>query len=241
MNIEVSEVINYVFSGAVVLVFIVLIWFIVELVFTVRRARAIVVDTKEKLDPTLEHVENITASLEPVVAKIDPLVDRVSLTIDAANLEIMRLDQILEDVTEITETVSSAANAVDVAANAPLELVNNVTSRIRNAFKSNQASDQSVLLGDRRMSDVAEDAVRGVQDAVEEQSQARHERRATTQAAEQVRQANIATVNQAADQMGSAVESAINYDTEKIQNRYFTYSSAGGQGTDRAQTRDGHE
>lgn len=241
MDINVSEVINYVFSGAVILVFVVLVWFIVELVFTVRRARAVVVDVKEKLDPTLEHVENITASLEPVVAKVDPLVDRVSLTVDAANLEIMRLDQILEDVTEITETVSSAANAVDVAANAPLELVNSVTSRIRSAFKPNHASEESVSLGDKKMGTAAQEAVQGVKEAVVDQNQARKERKAAHAAASQARQETAANVNKAADQVGNAVEAVINYDTEKIQDRYFTYSSTSEQEDEQAQARDNHE
>ena len=81
---------------------------------------------------------------------MDPLVERVSLTVDAANLEIMRVDQILEDVGEITESVSSAVDAVDAAANAPLELVNSVTTKVRNAFKPRRASDESVALGQEK-------------------------------------------------------------------------------------------
>jgi len=133
-----------------VLVGIALIWLIIELVMTARKTRETVDGLQKQLEPTLKHVENITASLEPVSAKVDPLVERVSLTVDAANLEIMRVDQILEDVSEVTDTVSSAVNAVDAAANAPLELVNNITGRLRGAFKSPHASKESVDLGEQK-------------------------------------------------------------------------------------------
>ena len=158
MNI--TEVLNLVLPFASILVIIALIWFVVELVLMVRRARSAVNDIHKRLVPTLEHVEYITASLEPVAAKVDPLMERVALTIDAANLEIMRLDQILEDVNEITGTVSSATSTIEGAASAPLELVSNVTSRVRNAFKPRRASSESIALGDRRANEAAQEAVR---------------------------------------------------------------------------------
>ena len=141
------SVINVALPVIYVLVGIVLGWFVIELVMTVRKTRETVTSVQKQLEPTLEHVEKITASLEPVCDKIDPLVDRVSLTVDAANLEVMRLDQILEDVGEITSSASSAVNAVDTVANAPLELVNSVTKKVRRKFTPKKASDESVALG----------------------------------------------------------------------------------------------
>ena len=135
------SVINVALPVIYVLVGIVLMWFVIELVMTVRKTRETVTSVQKQLEPTLEHVEKITASLEPVCDKIDPLVDRVSLTVDAANLEVMRLDQILEDVGEITSSASSAENAVDTVANAPLELVNSVTKKVRRKFTPKKASD----------------------------------------------------------------------------------------------------
>ena len=69
----------------------------------------------------------------------------------------MRIDQILEDVNEITDSVSSAVEAVDTVTNAPVELVNNVTSRVRNAFKSRRASDESVALGQAKAERAADE------------------------------------------------------------------------------------
>lgn len=147
---EVGEVMGVVLPIVYVVVGIALVWFVVELVLTVRKTRSTVEDMKKQIDPTLESVQRMTKSLEPVVDKVDPLVDRVSLTVDAANLEIMRLDSILEDVGEITDSASSAVGAVETVTNAPMELMNNVTSRVRGAFKTKHASDESVKLGEAK-------------------------------------------------------------------------------------------
>ena len=169
------ELLNIALPIVYALVGVALVWFVIELVLTVRTARKTVKSVKKQIDPTLEsvgkitaslepavanvnrlteqlqptieHVGNITASLEPVSAKIDPLVDRVSLTVDAANLEIMRVDQILEDVTQITESVSNTLDTVDTVTNAPLELVNSVTDRVRSRLKPRYASKESERLG----------------------------------------------------------------------------------------------
>lgn len=223
---SITEVLNMALPFAYVLVFIALVWFIVELVLTIRRARAVVSDVHKKLDPTLDHVEKITASLEPVAAKLDPLVERASLTVDAANLEIMRLDQILEDVNEITDTISSAANAVDTAANAPIELVSNVTSRVRNAFKPKRASSESIALGEKKISDSAQEAVQGVREAVSEQSALNQNRKIEREAASQARHAAAVSTHEAATQVSDAVKTTINADAADIQDRYFTYSES---------------
>lgn len=144
---DISQILDIAVPVVYVLVGIALIWFLVELVKFLRNTTKTVTDMKAQLDPTLVHVENITAALEPVVARVDPLVERVSLTIDAANLEIMRVDQILENVTDITESVSSATDAIDTAANAPMKFVNSATEKVRGVFKARKASDESIALG----------------------------------------------------------------------------------------------
>ena len=135
-----GEVMGVVLPIVYVVLGVALVWFVIELVITVRKTRTTVDKMKEQLDPTLESVQRITKSLEPAMDKVDPLVDRVSLTVDAANLEIMRLDQILEDVSDIT----------DSATNAPMEIMNNVTSKVREKLKSKHASDESVALGEAK-------------------------------------------------------------------------------------------
>ena len=129
---------------------IALVVLLVEAIRAVRSARDTIDNVQKQLEPTLAHVEQITNDIKPAIAKVDPLVDRVSLTIDAANLEMMRVDQILEDVTQITDTASSAVEAVDNVANAPLEIMNSVSAKVRNAIKPKSASDESVKLEQQR-------------------------------------------------------------------------------------------
>ena len=145
-----GEVMGVVLPIVYVVLGVALVWFVIELVITVRKTRTTVDKMKEQLDPTLESVQRITKSLEPAMDKVDPLVDRVSLTVDAANLEIMRLDQILEDVSDITDSASNAVGAVEAATNAPMEIMNNVTSKVREKLKSKHASDESVALGEAK-------------------------------------------------------------------------------------------
>ena len=145
-----GEVMGVVLPIVYVVLGVALVWFVIELVITVRKTRTTVDKMKEQIDPTLESVQCITKSLEPTMDKVDPLVDRVSLTVDAANLEIMRLDQILEDVSDITDSASNAVGAVEAATNAPMEIMNNVTSKVREKLKSKHASDESVALGEAK-------------------------------------------------------------------------------------------
>lgn len=223
---DITEILNMILPFAYVIVFIALIWFIIELVFTVRRARSAVSDIQQQLKPTLENVEEITSSIKPIVAKMDPLVERASLTIDAANLEIMRLDQILEDVGEVTDTISSAANAVDAAANAPMELVSNVTSKVRKVFKPRHASPESIALGEK----VPAESQQVVQPVQQDQATLGEEveqavrQKADEAALEALKQENATSVREAAAQVNQAVQASIGTDTEAPVNRYVTYS-----------------
>lgn len=160
------EFINSILPVVYAVVGVVLVWFVVELAITVRRARTVVEDVKKQAEPTLASAQRITADLEPVVKsvqkmteslepavdRVDPLVERVSLTVDAANLEIMRLDGILEDVSEITGSASSAVSAVEAVTSAPLATVNAMTDRVRGAFRKSRASDESIELGQLKSS-----------------------------------------------------------------------------------------
>ena len=145
---EIGEILRYVLLTVGALALIALVVVLIELARTLKAARITVVDLKKQIDPTLEHVNNITAALEPTLAKVDPLVDRVSLTVDAANLEIMRLDTIMSDLGDISGSLNSAVEAVDTIANAPLNLVSKASSKIGGVLGgSKAASDDSVALG----------------------------------------------------------------------------------------------
>ena len=105
----------------------------------------------EDLDQTLKNVESMTTSLTPAMTRVDPLMERITLTVDSVNLEMMRVDQILEDLTEITDTASSATTAVDNIASAPVKAVNNVATKVKNAFGAKSASDESAQLAEQRV------------------------------------------------------------------------------------------
>ena len=124
-----------------------IVWLVVELALTVRRARSSVTKVVSQIEPTIANVEKITTDIQPIIQKADPLVERVSLTVDAANLEIMRVDEILEDVGNITGSVSKTVGAVDTVTSAPLDFVTSATKKIKKKFSPKYASEESVELG----------------------------------------------------------------------------------------------
>ena len=76
---EIGEILRYVLMAVGALALVALIVALVQLARTLKTARTTLTDLKQQLDPTLEHVNHITAELEPAIAKVDPLVDRVQL------------------------------------------------------------------------------------------------------------------------------------------------------------------
>ena len=131
-----------------IVVGIALVWALVELIMFMRRTSKTIANIEDQVQPILADAKDITESLKPAVDRIDPLVERASLAVDAANLEIMRLDGILEDVNEITTTASQAVSAVDTVAQTPMRLVNDVSEKLRGAFRSKKASAESIALGE---------------------------------------------------------------------------------------------
>ncbi len=232
------EVLNIILPVVYVLVGCVLVWFVVELVLTVRVARKTVGEVQEQLEPTLVHVEKITADLEPtmksvksitaqidpVVGKVDPLVDRVSLTVDAANLEIMRVDQILEDVNQITGSITKTMDTVDTVTSAPLELVNTVTSKMRSRFKPRYASEESVKLGQEAEGEAPANPVRDFVDAatdaaesaVVEQRASMRERKAARAAHRRAAHERTDSINEAMGDVSSAVVATSGADADAI-------------------------
>ncbi|WP_251231540.1 DUF948 domain-containing protein [Adlercreutzia aquisgranensis] len=227
-----------------IVVGVALVWFVIELVMTVRKTRSTVDSLQKQLEPTLDSVQKITASLEPAVAKVDPLVERVSLTVDAANLELMRVDQILEDVSDITDSVSSTVNSVDTIASAPMELVTSVASKVRTAFRPKRASDESAKLGAARAAQaqqsvekpkktlgevastaknvstvaqgVASTVVSATQGAMSEQTKKFEDRKAASEAKAEARQAVMREASATADDMMNAVTASVAVDTAKM-------------------------
>ena len=147
---DVNSVLNMLLPIVFSLVGIALIVFVVELVKLLKTTRATIEEVRPKIDATMQNVEELTTNIQPLVSKASPMMDSLQLTVDAVNLEMMRVDEILEDVAGITDSVSSASAAVENVTNAPVKAVSSVASRVRAAFNSKDASDESAKLGSQR-------------------------------------------------------------------------------------------
>ncbi len=82
----------------------------------------------------------------------------------------MRLDGILENVDKIAEATASAASAVDTVANTPLKLVESATEKLRDAFSSRKASEESATLAASAEASKASSIAGGVQEGAASQA-----------------------------------------------------------------------
>jgi uncharacterized coiled-coil DUF342 family protein len=97
------------------------IWALTESVKTARSARQLADDLDERLVPLLE---------------------KADVAVDAMNVELLRIDQIVTRVEEVTERVSDTSRVVAQVANAPAEMVNDLSDRVRRAWKTRKQSPQ---------------------------------------------------------------------------------------------------
>ncbi|MDO5329137.1 MAG: DUF948 domain-containing protein [Coriobacteriia bacterium] len=143
--------INYLYIALIVVgvaVGIALVWFIIELIMTLRKARKKVDEVHKQLNPTIDNIEQITKKVQPTIEKVDPLIERISLSIDAANLELMRADQILENVNVITEGVANATTSVGNIVSAPADLISKAGEKIQGILgNDNKTLDDSDVAG----------------------------------------------------------------------------------------------
>ncbi len=144
------DILAFILPIVYILVGIVLVWFVVELIVTIKQVRKRAINTIDELQPSIKNIENMVEEIQPTVKKVDPLVDRVTLTVDSLNLEMMRVDEILEDVSQITGTVSKTMNTVDSVTSAPLDIVTSVTNKVRKKFGPKYASEESQLAGGKK-------------------------------------------------------------------------------------------
>ncbi len=111
-----------------------LVWVLIEVALTMKKARKTIGELKERVEPTLAHVEQITSSLEPAVERLDPLMERVSLTVDTVNLELMQVDKILSDASDVTGKANSAVQKISDVASTPSNLINDAAKKLREAL-----------------------------------------------------------------------------------------------------------
>lgn len=214
-----------VFSIILTCVFIVvglaLIWFVVELALTMRKVRG----TVTELEPTLDNVEKMVTDLQPTIQKVDPLMDRVTLTVDSVNLELMRVDGILENISNITGGVSKTVDAVDSVTSAPIDIVTNMTKKVRSKFKPRYASEESVDLGadgapaqpQNPIVDFVDVTTTAAAESFREESDKRSRVRAEQQAAAQKMQDAQASMNSTRDNITTTVHADSVSDTRTVQ------------------------
>lgn len=177
------EIIDIILPIVYIVVGLALVWFVIELVITIKKVRSRAISTIDELQPSIKNIENMVEEIQPTISKVDPLVDRVTLTIDSVNLEMMRVDEILEDVSQITGTVSKTMNTVDTVTSAPLDIVTSVTNKVRKKFTPKYASEESINAGQainqktNPIAQFADTAIDAAGEAIKEQQNRSQERK----------------------------------------------------------------
>ena len=122
-----------VLTVALVVLVVALLWLVVEVALTVRRARPCVDSFKkaaDELEPVIVSANEVVEQVKPVVAKLDatleqaqpavvqvePVLRQTAGAIGALSDDLVRLDAILGDVSRATSAAGSAASAVNDAA-----------------------------------------------------------------------------------------------------------------------------
>ena len=137
----------------IVLILLVLavIWLVVELVLTVRRARP-VLDAAEKAvkdaddlvaqaKPVVAHVDEVVTAARPGAEQVTPVLAQTSSAIEALSDDLRRLDAILGDVSRISKTAGNATTAVGDAAES-------LATKARGLFSRGRASRANAALAD---------------------------------------------------------------------------------------------
>lgn len=212
------EILNIILPIVYILVGCALVWFVIELALTVKKARS----TVEDLQPTLQNIETAVTDIQPTIKKIDPLMDRVTLTVDSVNLEMMRVDEILEDVSKITGSVSKTVQTVDTVTSAPIDLVNNVTKKVRAKLRPKYASNESVKAGldagseekKNPIVDFADAATEAVSEAYKEQRAVNAEKAKENEAQAKESKEHTEKLNQTSRKITEGVMNYVSYDTD---------------------------
>lgn len=116
------DILLVVLLSVAVVVCVFAIWALREMVATARSVRLLSDDTRERLVP---------------------LLDKVDVTVDAANVELLRVDAIITQVETASARVSHASDTLSNVVSAPGEIVNDVATRVRRAWKDRRRTDES--------------------------------------------------------------------------------------------------
>lgn len=217
------EILDIILPIVYIVVGLGLVWFLVELVITIRKVRTKAMDTIDELDPTIKNIETMVGDIQPTIKKIDPLVDRVTLTVDSVNLELLRVDEILEDVTQMTGTVSKTLTAVDNVTSAPVDIVNSVTKKVRSKFRPKYASDESVAAGlegspeqkTNPIADFADTAIDAAGEAFREQHDKAAARKVEQAARDAAKEAKDEKMGVTSDRLADQILDDVNTDSDE--------------------------
>lgn len=161
------EIIEQILPWLYGLLALVVIWFVVELIITVRKSRVVVDDLQKSIDSAVSTINTVSAELEPALKKVDPLMDRVGLSVDALNLELLRIDEVMDDVKTMSSSAASATKSINSVASAPADLVNNVANKVRHRFGSKSASKTTLKIEEKKRGD-NEDAINNLVSAIDD-------------------------------------------------------------------------
>lgn len=172
-------------------------------------------DALSRVNPVIDDVKELTESAKPLLGKADPLMDRITLSVDAVNLEIMRVDQILEDVNTITGNITRATDSLDTLSSIPLDLVTNVTTRIKSKIAPFNRGEGTAC---DTVASAVDMGVSAVEDRVEGIKADRAEKRAARDEVKLTRSAAQMQANQTSSSIKDAVSAHTSADTEFVNN-----------------------
>ena len=141
------EIINNILPWLYLVIAVVLVWLLIEVVVTLRKARTSLDNVEKNLDSAVNDLNTITTEITPALKKVDPLLDRVQLSVDALNMEILRVDDIMNDVKIMSGSAAKATQSVDALTSAPVEFVSTVADKVRRRFGPKAASKESLKIG----------------------------------------------------------------------------------------------
>ncbi len=72
---------------------------------------------------------------EDTHTRLVPLLEKADVTVDAINAELLRIDGIITTFEDSAERVSSASGTISGIVSAPADIVNDVATRVRSAWK----------------------------------------------------------------------------------------------------------
>lgn len=140
-----------------------IIWAVVELALTIRKARGSVDGIVEEvngtirdLDQVVQKVDATVTDVNPAVKQLEPLLTKAETTIDAVTLDLLHLNDTIADINTVTGAGAKATNAVTGVVDKAASAVSGAVGRLSSRGDSEAA----------RLAEGAEDARAAIEGAV---------------------------------------------------------------------------